>query len=468
MLPVSSNRLLSVIWEDEYKMTYIYKITFLAFLLAGCSGVEKRFKPIHGYIDKPVAGGSDLSYPYHNYGLEQAKKLYQSSNSCERWIAKTEDAGKDIPEACLSDGKYIRPKLAIALSGGGLRASSFSIGVLKGLEEEGVLRNSDIVTCASGGCYTLSWFYMQQYLISKLCNEGDDLGSHNNNISREERRKYCDTGKKNLSLSDYNYLFNSTSKHQKSLEEANFLFHHDSDNTTLLLMEGALKTLTIPPSWPVHWIANGLFDADTNRLSPLGLYYRNAIERDFHTLCIKDEEDKNDECKSSDDFYNLRYIDGVGAINAASSETIHGIYHHLDKKYKFTGKKLPYPIFTATSDITKLDNYYELDDHVLPEESVYVKDGEFSLNNWHLYFGNQVYEFSPDYFGSDEYGKFRMFSTVNNDQCEPDNKANKDEDACHKLLKNDIGDILQASGAAIDATEIAQGNNLLLQALTGC
>ena len=55
-----------------------------------------------------------------------------------------------------------RPRLGIAMSGGGIRSSLFNIGVLKALYDQGVLDDVDIVSSVSGGSYTTYWLYTNQ------------------------------------------------------------------------------------------------------------------------------------------------------------------------------------------------------------------------------------------------------------------------------------------------------------------
>lgn len=55
------------------------------------------------------------------------------------------------------------PKQCLSLSGGGIRSAAFSIGVLKGLHEKGILDQIDIISGVSGGSFALSWYYLQQY-----------------------------------------------------------------------------------------------------------------------------------------------------------------------------------------------------------------------------------------------------------------------------------------------------------------
>ena len=49
----------------------------------------------------------------------------------------------------------------MALSGGGIRSAAYSIGVMKGLAQKGILQEIDIMSSVSGGSYALSWFYTQ-------------------------------------------------------------------------------------------------------------------------------------------------------------------------------------------------------------------------------------------------------------------------------------------------------------------
>lgn len=53
------------------------------------------------------------------------------------------------------------PQHCLALSGGGIRSAAFSIGVLKGLAEKGVLAATDAISSVSGGGYALAWYYMK-------------------------------------------------------------------------------------------------------------------------------------------------------------------------------------------------------------------------------------------------------------------------------------------------------------------
>jgi hypothetical protein len=67
------------------------------------------------------------------------------------------------------DNKKREPQRCLALSGGGIRAAAFSVGVMKGLHsiknDAGVtlLDDIDIIGATSGGAYALMRYYLQQY-----------------------------------------------------------------------------------------------------------------------------------------------------------------------------------------------------------------------------------------------------------------------------------------------------------------
>jgi predicted acylesterase/phospholipase RssA len=47
------------------------------------------------------------------------------------------------------------PELCLALSGGGMRSAAFSIGVLAGLHDTGVLRKIDVMSSVFGGSWAM-------------------------------------------------------------------------------------------------------------------------------------------------------------------------------------------------------------------------------------------------------------------------------------------------------------------------
>jgi hypothetical protein len=61
-----------------------------------------------------------------------------------------------------------KPKIGLALSGGGTKAAVFSHGVLHGLQDGGILPHVDIISTTSGGGYAAYWYF------SKRMEFGDD------------------------------------------------------------------------------------------------------------------------------------------------------------------------------------------------------------------------------------------------------------------------------------------------------
>ncbi len=55
--------------------------------------------------------------------------------------------------------KGTAPQLGLALAGGGTKAADFSIGVLQGLTEAGVMQQIDAVSTVSGGGYAALWYF---------------------------------------------------------------------------------------------------------------------------------------------------------------------------------------------------------------------------------------------------------------------------------------------------------------------
>lgn len=58
-------------------------------------------------------------------------------------------------------------RLGIALSGGGLRASYYSMGALRALYEKRILDEADVISAVSGGGYTAYWVYTGQAAVDR-------------------------------------------------------------------------------------------------------------------------------------------------------------------------------------------------------------------------------------------------------------------------------------------------------------
>jgi hypothetical protein len=147
---------------------------------AGCTSVavyqppEKAVELVRGYSPKPT----------HQIGFENYRRLSDTPEYplAEPCVPEGSDCrGYRKPDGMAlgkdwrwSDGSPGRPKMCLALSGGGLRSATFSIGVLKGLHEAGLLQKFDVMSSVSGGGYALSWYLAQNYWIWKNTNERGD------------------------------------------------------------------------------------------------------------------------------------------------------------------------------------------------------------------------------------------------------------------------------------------------------
>jgi len=151
------------------------------------------------------------------------------------------------------------PGLCLALSGGGLRSASFSIGVLSGLHAQRILREIDRASSVSGGGYALSWYLAHHF----------------------DAWNGVETGYDATALEDA--LFDPDGLYQKQLES-------EMDILTNPLATGrfgsstaqalAALILTVPMAG-VNLFANGLFGWHAN-VSPMQWFYQARIERVFH------------------------------------------------------------------------------------------------------------------------------------------------------------------------------------------
>ncbi len=151
--------------------------------------------------------------------------------------------------------KHAPPMLGLSLSGGGMRSAAFSIGVLKGLHDNGTLPEIDLMSSVSGGGYALSWYYLQKY---------------------------------NSGVSD-DVLFGDNDRFQTYLVENGRIITH-SNNFFIQFPEYLVKLGVNVIATPCHWLANGLFDWNLN-LASYRLFYQNAIEREFHLTPSTDSHD---------------------------------------------------------------------------------------------------------------------------------------------------------------------------------
>ena len=85
-----------------------------------------------------------------------------------------DEEGINVTEKLTSDPAH--PKLGIALSGGGFRASFYHLGVLAQLAQKGILKHVEVLSCVSGGSIigALYYLYVKRLLEHTLDRELSD------------------------------------------------------------------------------------------------------------------------------------------------------------------------------------------------------------------------------------------------------------------------------------------------------
>lgn len=193
-------------------------------------------------------------------------------------------------------------KLGLALSGGGMRSASFSIGILAGLSDRGVLSHVDHISTVSGGGYAGYWYLNTlHYLQSKnIALEPKQLFNDCYPSRLEEKQGW------DLYRHTDNHLYNEDCTHPDQRVQERYRFQNQIAQQSDLLnyyQDGGLsffnnftdnvrqtgefvailiaQTLSIP----AHHLANTLFDWNWH-ISPVKWAYNKGIERTFGLVPI--------------------------------------------------------------------------------------------------------------------------------------------------------------------------------------
>ena len=184
------------------------------------------------------------------------------------------------------------PKVCLALSGGGVRSASFSLGILKSLslhdistEDRKNLGDVDVVSSVSGGGYALAWLIMQYYH-----HRDDHTFSHKMLFSAA-----AENGSRNNSTDESQYI--------------RYIAAHSNiiTSTEYVSLLGANVV-----SAPVNFGLNGLFGSHTNT-TPARSAYEKSLRKTYardpsHPLSTVDDVSFNE---------LLRYYDNHREDDAA-------------------------------------------------------------------------------------------------------------------------------------------------------
>jgi Patatin-like phospholipase len=336
----------------------------------------------------------------------------EKNSAIARSIAKANQKAmeryKNIEWKYNRNDKNSAPKMCLALSGGGIRSASFSIGVLKGLNEKGILDQIDVMSAVSGGSYALSWYYIQQYKYGSRFKATEEMLRQ---FATDKTKQQMVDSLKSKTLGEYETLDQLIEQIQillgKNLNEDELKIVNDfsrkSQGDDQLFTDPYLSGLADKSRMygfgdmagtaignivmiPFNFLINGVFTGNVNTTSQRA-YYEHAIKRTFHSSV--------DEPFVSDD---MLYMESIS----------------FDQINNFIiTNELPYFIINTSADIDDDRNHYKSK------------------------LRNAVFEFTPVEIGSDGFGY-----------------RNSDPYS--------VGLAVSVSGAALDSTEVSGKFNSLM------
>lgn len=202
------------------------------------------------------------------------------------------------------------PRYGLALSGGGIRAAFFCIGVMKGLEEIHLLENIDAISSVSGGGYASSWYYTQRV--------------HDIHLKDDQ-----------LLIEDPNY-------NDYLVNHGELLSHFSASTNAPRWLEYTVNFIETGASLPVDWTLNGVFGLHEN-VAPIRRIYEDGIDRSFHVVPGTNGR------QSTYDF--------IGAVNLSFglNPPVELSFDNLRSALK--ERKLPVPIVNTTAHIEDPSDY---------------------------------------------------------------------------------------------------------------
>jgi hypothetical protein len=176
-----------------------------------------------------------------------AKESGMATNSDERPVPekKVEDDEKNILARYRStsrNGIYV----GLALSGGGVRSATFSLGVLRAFAAREWIRNFDYLSTVSGGgyigCWLSAWIY---HCRQKLPRQDDDKDGHVPPLSAEE--KECARNERAIEEVEKKLVDNNTPEIKDLRSYSNYLTPHVGmfGGDTLAILAGWLLNLVL-------------------------------------------------------------------------------------------------------------------------------------------------------------------------------------------------------------------------------
>lgn len=334
-------------------------LTVLA-VLVGCAQKTRSEKDDFPNSDRRLSSARpSAARTSGKIAFEKLKKRYG-----EEWAFNEDPGARDRP-----------PQLGIALSGGGTRSASFSLGILKALHEHGLLSQFDILSSVSGGSYAAMWYYSQN-----LLRDGKD--GINAYAAKSERPQLAYSDKTLFKVDYESPMLTDDAlvyRFQTNLEKSsNILYaHHQARwlSPILNFLELSGKPLLHIPTIPMSWVTNLVFDGEYNKLNFNARYYRNGLERTYAYAPL-DFDQK--------DYFNDNFRDNwlLSRISAKDT-TFDEIRCLLEQRKDNRNDHLPFLVVNATGWRDKLDPFAY-------DDPVNVSD--------------RIFEFTPLHAGSDQFG----------------------------------------------------------------
>ncbi len=258
--------------------------------------------------------GKDEFVLYAHQGCKNNKQLKENLKECP--FNNEKEYLNDWP-----------PKIGLALSGGGTRSASFNIGVLKSLQEHGILEKIDVISSVSGGSYVSYWYFSHIFYMDKV-------SKYVPNANYDERNLFAtsyDYGTTNLSDPD-GYRF------QRALEEGSDILAYTRDSSWIsklgvgvqYAVQSTAQALTIP----VHWFTKGIFDWELN-FTPFFHHYKEGVERAYGLVTL--DYSLNNYANSKPFIVSNIYAEPI---------FLSDISNFLEEKNK--SQKIPYFVINAT------------------------------------------------------------------------------------------------------------------------
>lgn len=233
---------------------------------------------------------------------------YLRSRFCQELLMRfgispySDSESTDAMNACVSDSggnSYPRDSFSIALSGGGTRSASFAMGVLKALNDDGLLEQADAISSVSGGGYTSYWLASQRFYSSMVGEKGIPL-------NREYYRTVLGTmaGKDNeediadlpfcqhlasgavadqldvmfRARIDGDILLRDT--HQRHIAAQSDIMNY-TQNPSFQKLESAAFLGVHIASLPLYWVTDGVLNTGFYNGSVFTNAYRKGLERTY-------------------------------------------------------------------------------------------------------------------------------------------------------------------------------------------